>query len=546
MLAAGQAIVASGNYIETIRVSYCIVGQLLCLLSAHDYYLLQSVMRSSQSHPQRANKHLLMVVMAVTLLLIGCEQDHLQETLSQKPAAEGCLACHENNTDSNHHFDCQICHEGNADGQSAEAAHQNMIASPSHPSQAPQKCGSCHQELIEATTRSNHYQLAKHRIMVFNAFFGNTIPPPELANLRAFSAPQTPVQLVEDLLSRRCLRCHVYYQGDSFPATRRGQGCAACHLRYENQQLVSHSFAQPTDQQCLTCHYGNHVGSDYYGRFEHDFNEEYRTPYTTSAKHFRPYGVEHHQLSPDIHQTAGMVCLDCHQKNELMGTDPTRRTCESCHAPESLAHPPSPEISYRDERYWFSSESTGQTWQLPIMQNPAHTQYTKNYACQVCHAQWVFNDSQTHVLRVAHQELEPWAKLTLDGSSETYEILESYVHFEGEMMSPTMTHKLSGRRYPGMWLKGYRERRWERFLYVRDQQGKVQLGRTLLDLHLSAIDEHETRTFETLVPRATANKRTPYHPHTIGKAGVFYRERIRAAQLPELSQLQPNDTSKQK
>ena len=35
--------------------------------------------------------------------------------------------------------------------------------------------------------------------------------------------------------------------------------------------MQSHAFSTPTDKQCLSCHYGNYVGGDYYGRYEHDF-----------------------------------------------------------------------------------------------------------------------------------------------------------------------------------------------------------------------------------------------------------------------------------
>ncbi|THB71795.1 MAG: hypothetical protein D6B25_17820 [Desulfobulbaceae bacterium] len=478
--------------------------------------------------------------LALCLCFVGCEQlEEPQKNTHITTAGAGCNSCHEKDNDPNHDFGCQVCHGGNVAGQSAEASHQGMIASPTHPDHAPLKCGGCHADMIGTASQSSHYRMPSHLAMVFHSFAGREIPIPDITALKAFDTPETELQLVEDLLVRRCLRCHVYTAGDSFPATRRALGCGACHLEYKDQQLVSHVFIQPSDQQCLSCHYGNHVGADYYGRFEQDFNEEYRTPYTTTADYFRPYGVEYHQLATDIHHTAGLVCIDCHQKNELMGTDQISLTCENCHDQKALQESTAADISFQNGEFLFHSRSTGKTHRLPLMQNPAHVRYADTVGCHVCHAQWIFNDRETHLLRVDHEELEPWEKLTLDGSSEVHHILQSYIAYEHDTIEPSMSHKVTGRQHVGLWIKGFVERRWERFIYIRDEHEKVQIGRTLLDLHLSYIDENEMVIFDTIVPQSDARVVTPYSPHTIGKAGIFYHARIEAALRLLSSTLQP-------
>ena len=72
-----------------------------------------------------------------------------------------------------------------------------------------------------------------------------------------------------------------------------------------------------------------------------NLNEEYRTPYLADNKDQRPYGVEYHSLAPDVHQQAGMVCIDCHGQGNVMGTK-AHPDCLECHlfdpgtkAPES-------------------------------------------------------------------------------------------------------------------------------------------------------------------------------------------------------------------
>ena len=157
-----------------------------------------------------------------------------------------------------------------------------------------------------------HFTLAREVNLVRKAF-GAKETLSGLTQIPVADAPKDPLQLADDLLRRRCLRCHPYSSGDPYPYVNHGTGCAVCHLDFTDGAPTSHTFlATPGDKQCLQCHYGNWVGADYYGRFEHDFNTEYRTPYTTKESFTRPYGVEYHQLAPDIHQQKGMICVDCH------------------------------------------------------------------------------------------------------------------------------------------------------------------------------------------------------------------------------------------
>ncbi len=282
----------------------------------------------------------------------------------------------------------------------------------------------------------------------------------------------------------------------------------------------------PGDNQCLQCHYGNRVGFDYYGRFEHDMNDEYRTPYTTRHDYFRPFGVEFHQLTPDIHQQKGLICVDCHGAKELMTDQAATITCSDCHdKTQLLSRLPVETISSKDGIYSLYSFGDEQNHVLPFMQHSAHSQYT-DVACQVCHAQWAFNDQETNLLRNDLEEYDDFSRLTVQGSFEVEKILKNNLDYDLEEIPHSMTDKISGEERAGLWYKGFVTRRWEDVTIGRDDSGRLQVMRPILDIRISWIDEDEEVQFDGVEANTDNKGMMPYTPHTTGKAGLFYKERI--------------------
>lgn len=401
-----------------------------------------------------------------------------------------------------------------------------MIQQPSHPDNMQKACGSCHAKTIDNILYSQHFTLA-NSINIFRKAFGakddiaTFLKTPETDN------PATPLELADDLLRRRCFRCHPYSSGDDYPAITHGSGCAACHLPFADGKLVSHSFQSPQDSQCLSCHYGNYVGFDYYGRFEHDFNDEYRTPYTTTQNHFRPFGIEYHQLQPDIHQIRGMVCIDCHSGQTLMsGNDHLEKiSCESCHLAQHLMQSLPARIEKVDDTFALHGFK-GKTHIVPIIKNKAHFNRTNDLACQVCHAQWTFGDFGKHFLRSDLDDFDPWDLLTTQANSELEKILTNNADFDKVELPPLMSDKITGSKKPGLWYKGFSMRRWEQVLLSRDNDGRIVTVRPMLDFALSWIDEEEEIRFNSVTPLSNREVLRPYTPHTTGAAGLFYINRI--------------------
>jgi len=425
--------------------------------------------------------------------------------------------------DKHHDIKCSTCHGGIDRAEEKDRAHQGLEPHPAHPSNIDKNCGQCHQDITINAPRAVHFTLS-NSTNLFRTAFGAQDQLNSFIETPVVSEPSNILQLGDDLLRRRCFKCHLYDSGQAYPATSHGQGCAGCHFVGEESGEPSHSFSSPTDDHCLSCHYGNYVGSDYYGRFEHDFNVEYRTPYTTRNEYFRPVGVEYRQLSTDIHQQKGLSCIDCHSGNELMlqGTKPS---CVGCHDTTQLQSNQPDRISIEDGAFILTTVS-GTKHQIPTLTNPAHFNQTESISCQGCHAQWSFDDRGRHYMRIDADEFDSFSALTVQGNHEVESILANNFDFDKDELPIEMTDSITGKSSPGIWLKGYVTRRWEEVRLGRDRSGTISVVRPILDYSLSWVDEDETIIFDAVQPVNIKNSVKTYTPHTTGSAGMFYQARI--------------------
>ncbi len=483
------------------------------------------------------------LILFILLLLSSCRSEEPAAPAEPQPAAViplaasqpekiGCTGCHNAiKLDAAHDLACTSCHGGRDNEGTIEAAHNGLVAQPAHPANMATTCGKCHPEQVKDASRSLHFTL-NNEINAVRMHFGAQTRVQTPADIPVSAAITTPLALADDMLRRRCLRCHVFSGGDDYPAVRHGTGCSACHLAFTDKKLQSHAFVAPTDNQCLSCHYGNYVGNDYYGRYEHDFNWEYRTPYSSSGSGLppRPYGVENQSLVADIHQQRGLVCTDCHQDSGH-NRSPVL-TCADCHAWQpGRPAPPLRTVQVRDKTLVLTSSHTGAEHTIPAMQHPAHQQYGPTVACQVCHGQWSYNDAPTHLLLSTVEEYDPWERLTVQSSSEVELLLEHNLYSSEAEREPTMRDGLTGESRPGIWYMGYGQRRWEAMQVARDGDGVIKVFRPILDLHLSMVEDDGSVPFDNI--GGTGSGLRPYTPHTTGYAGLFYLDRFKHLLTPD-------------
>ncbi len=421
------------------------------------------------------------------LLLFGCKEG------AEQPQKLECQSCHSFVLDEHHNFTCTSCHNGEEPAPSKKAAHAGLIRSPAAPKYWLKKCGPCHQAKIKALTRTPHFTLTGEINPVLEVF--GFEPVNSALDLPEPQKIETLRDLVYDLLRRRCLRCHLFYQGDNYPETQRGRGCAACHLIYGEGRLLSHKFVTPPpDRLCLHCHYGNRVGFDYYGMFEHDYPYPFRSPLIEGEPPPRPWGVEFHELNPDVHLKAGLGCTDCHPGQELMAGKAGPK-CQKCHS--RLSGP----------------------YHVPSVLSKAR--------CSACHATWSFQDREYHLLLHFDPDWEEWGEFYVQGSSEVEEAIISF--FKKGKAEAQMKDKFSGQIRAGIWFLGFKSRRFEEIPLGFDKKGKVSVLRPLLDLHLGMALEDEI-PFDNVRPAAILKEPhrrfLPYSPHTIGPADYFRSQKV--------------------
>lgn len=468
-------------------------------------------------------------------------------SLPERPVFQkiGCVSCH--SVAFSHGLSCEVCHGGNSNKSTKQAAHAGFVANPASPQHMQGICGSCHINEAISAAQSSHFTLIHEIQKTWKAFF-----PDEEMDLNGLqrvaaspSEPMTPRRLVADMLVRRCLRCHPYTSGDSYAMTRRNTGCAACH------KIHASSTKRVQDEHCLSCHYANFVGWDYYGRFEKDYEEDYRAPLEQGRISLRPYGIEWHEMTPDVHKRAGLSCTDCHALGPCQEQNGQKRRleCVDCHM--SVA-------SDADDKHSQAEDDMLQKravqFKGPEMRpdRVGHRKEDRNQvSCAACHALWSVQDIQRSLTLQETPLWEEWSYLMVQGSSEVegivayhllkqafwqpfepgMEIVNSMPVFMGNArcgQEPCMKNKFTHDCGKGVWFEAFLQRRWAPVPLGRDKDGRISVMRPILDLELFYMNKYGQAVINGLRP--VAGRMQPYTPHTIGKADEF-RSREVAAML---------------
>lgn len=168
-----------------------------------------------------------------------------------------------------------------------------------------------------------------------------------------------------------CARCHLWSRGKGYrgavgaEGTYRADGCAACHMLYDNggrslsaDASINHeepghprihqtTRAIPTEQ-CGHCHYrGARIGLSFTGlsQMPPGLPSGPGVAGTTDVKFDGSYHYSDRESNPpDVHGERGMHCIDCHVQSEVMGDgnvyghmdQATKIDCRTCHgAPQA-------------------------------------------------------------------------------------------------------------------------------------------------------------------------------------------------------------------
>ena len=161
---------------------------------------------------------------------------------------QSCMECHQGieKMDENHALSCMECHLRPEDRSQSLNSHDKILRYPAAPEHMGASCGQCHQREISLLKNSLHYTLSGLIGQTRYLWGAQENPEPEYSasehpQLKSIPKgpenPDTPAGLVDDLLQRRCLACHLGRQSAQEKGLYRGLGCSACHVLYDDDGI---------------------------------------------------------------------------------------------------------------------------------------------------------------------------------------------------------------------------------------------------------------------------------------------------------------------
>ncbi|MBT8092659.1 MAG: hypothetical protein KJN77_06450 [Gammaproteobacteria bacterium] len=236
--------------------------------------------------------------------------------VEQLADSENCTTCHatkQTGFNTGHVFaagNCVACHAGDADGQTAEAAHEGLIAFPGELASAERACGSCHRDRV-ASVKNNLMHTGHGFVRITRTVLDGDAAHDGNSNFQSLGD-----SVADSMLRKQCASCHL-----GQPKTKhaldvtfdRGGGCLACHINSYPQQSHPELTTNVEDGRCFGCHSrSGRISLSYAGLAEFDPPDDSAALQLADR---RP--VE--RLPADVHYVAGMGCIDCHTSVDLMG-----------------------------------------------------------------------------------------------------------------------------------------------------------------------------------------------------------------------------------
>ncbi len=436
--------------------------------------------------------------------------------------ADLCMNCHQDvaDMDASHPvetFGCAQCHLGNPNTADKQSAHAGMVRNPSDLHWASHTCGQvqCHPDLVESVQKSimttNSGLVASTLLQWHESALWDD-------SLQHIDGGFPDSSLATSHIRKLCAGCHVNKREHDFPGEfgRRGGGCNDCHLLPAKQKGGHPRFTVEIGiSVCEKCHNrSNRTALNYQGKFE---SEGYGTPFEggNTGSDTLSGGRYFYHIPADVHFKAGLVCIDCHSAEDVMGDGRLHAhletqvhiRCSDCHQarfarPDSLSRVfklvqvnkhlrlPSdslfaqtragtflPNVVKAGKGVGLIRKTDGKILSVPQTQNKAECNLPghERLACQACHTAYI---PQCY------------------GCHDTYD------------PNRMQMDKVSGRETPGHWSEGRSYLRFEDPPLMLDQLNRVMPSAPgcqvlLTDLRdssqtywptMAAFDPHSTRT----------------------------------------------------
>ncbi|MCF8041687.1 MAG: cytochrome c3 family protein [Desulfarculaceae bacterium] len=496
-------------------------------------------------------KRLLLILLPV-LAMTGA-------ALAQGPPQldSGCIFCHPKfqapmpPAGQGHALACTICHLGDGQAKEGGAAHKGMVKNPSALGQAQRACGACHKgwpDKVKRSPMATNMGVIAHTRYLWGA---QSSMSPQFAVREADPLPSMPDpevsgKPVDDFLRRRCLRCHLWSRGADTKGARRAAGCAACHRPYDAQGKPpqGHGLTKKVPvSQCLRCHSGCGAGAEYAGRTPRDAVLSARFLATQRDKPEFIQDRVWRPMRPDVHFKAGLGCLDCHPRSEVMGDGRIRQAgldhvglrCSSCHGELGKKPPQNPatthgapltNLEWRGGKLILTGKLDGMGRQVPLIAGTpkapvAHriAEHSK-VACHACHASYNPGAWGMQVLLETRPNYGLHGPIAAQGDPQVFKLLSNDLRAASQIKSPPQTRDyLSGQMRRGMWIISPWFRRHEWRVYGLGPNERTYLLNPRFQYALTLMDPDGKLTMRAQVPSPGLGV-TPWNPHTTAKATV--------------------------
>ncbi|RLD57538.1 MAG: hypothetical protein DRJ05_09570, partial [Bacteroidetes bacterium] len=277
---------------------------------------------------------------------------------------EACLVCHDQMSGFSPAHDpqaigCASCHLGDPFTLNKNQAHKNMLLIPGNLVDAKYTCGTmdCHPRIPD---RVNHSLMATNSgiVSVDKFVFGESDNLDSLFHIKDLGHTAAD-QHLRDL----CANCHLGNEKtETGPINQlsRGGGCNACHINYGPQAQKEHLAYKSTEKHdgsfplghpsldlnisnghCFGCHSRSGRISTNYEGWHETLLDEKDVVGNNDYKVMEDKRV-YHLETEDVHNRAGLLCVDCHGSYEVMGDGNTylheesavKTQCADCHFDE--------------------------------------------------------------------------------------------------------------------------------------------------------------------------------------------------------------------
>jgi len=278
-----------------------------------------------------------------------------------------CVACHQGlEPASTSHRLCVDCHGGDPQAKDKDASHRLMYGpkNPADPKFWKQTCGKCHPYQLKRVQAGLMYTNTGMIKNIQQTWEGDDGQRYSTDTHNVFSAGGRELELKSvrhldnlagELYRKFCSQCHIGREANTKFGASHSSGCAACHFPYndtaayeggdvtvkgQRPHSADHKLAAlPGNDVCLRCHNrSGRIALSYQGL--HDGNNS-MVPTKNGLPGPRMISGARNitHITPDVHFSAGMDCIDCHTSRDVMGDGyayenmyrQTEVGCRDCH-----------------------------------------------------------------------------------------------------------------------------------------------------------------------------------------------------------------------